>query len=157
MNHLLNRSASSYNMSMTYSLSFFEDANHKGEIVGRISYVYPKGTSIMSQGDPRMIRGSWHRLCRINRARRSGRAYLHLIKGMTDRRERRVFGHLPTPSDILTERLSSTNNGYLFAPTGTDIQTARENPHLFRLRWNAFGRCSVYPIDLQPERSDSLF
>ena len=94
MQHLLSRTATTRNLHLTYELSFFEDTNRKGRILGRISYVFPSGKSIMSQGHPFDIRRFWHSLCRINRARLAGRDYLKLINGH-DPREARFLGLNP--------------------------------------------------------------
>ena len=32
----------------------------------------------------------------------------------------------------LVERINLTNNGYLFAPTDTEIKLAKDNPNLFK-------------------------
>ena len=98
MNHLLSRTAETHHQTQSYRLSFFEDCTRKtspAKIIGRISYLFNgRESGHMSQGDPFMIRASWHRLCRINRGRNAGRDYLTLINHM-DNRERRVLGHPP--------------------------------------------------------------
>lgn len=37
----------------------------------------------------------------------------------------------PMTADDLAREIASTNNGYLFAPTGNQIKVARENPDRF--------------------------
>ncbi len=99
--NILNRHAVTRNQSMSYELEFIESeksaighARREMQVTGRIHYLNSKGDRVgmMTWGNPFSVRASWHRLCRINRMRNSGKPYLHLINTMGDR-ERRVLGH----------------------------------------------------------------
>ena len=103
MKTLLARHAVTHHQSMSYELEFIEaeksaigHVRREKQVTGRIHYLNSKGDriGIMTHGDPFTVRASWHRLCRINRARVTGRPYLHLINVMGDR-ERKVLGHPP--------------------------------------------------------------
>ena len=50
----------------------------------------------------------------------------------------------PITAEQLAADIRGTNNGYLFAPTGWQVQAARENPDRFRTQPNAFGTNSIY-------------
>lgn len=79
------------NGDLTYRLSFSETV-YGEKVTGRISYVFKDGESTMTHGNPFDVRAAWHRLCRINRAKRNGRDYFDLINKMGNR-ERRALGH----------------------------------------------------------------
>jgi hypothetical protein len=99
----LTRHAVTRSNDMTYELEFLVTekpaighARRIPQVTGRIHYLNPRGARVglMTWGDPFTVRASWHRLCRINRARVAGRPYLHLINVMGDW-ERKVLGHPP--------------------------------------------------------------
>lgn len=50
----------------------------------------------------------------------------------------------PITAEQLAADIRGTNNGYLFAPTGWQMEAARENPDQFITRPNAFQRTSIY-------------
>lgn len=62
-----------------YRVEWFADCNTK-QPMGRISYVFRDGSSSPMSTQTRFeCRRSWHHICRIQRAKRNGREYLHII------------------------------------------------------------------------------
>jgi hypothetical protein len=43
------------------------------------------------------------------------------------------------PVSDLIAKIQSTNNGYLFAPSGNEIALAKAHPSVFELKQNVFG------------------
>ena len=75
----LPRTAQSKGTGCDHRLFFYDHAS--GRVHGRINYVYYDGTEArMSDSDVPTIRKAWHRQCRLNRARRAGRPYRHIIE-----------------------------------------------------------------------------
>ncbi len=73
------RSATTRNYQLKYKLEFTTGVY--GEVTGRILYQFRDGTSSpMTWGSVDDVRGAWHSLCRLNRARVSGRDYRHIIE-----------------------------------------------------------------------------
>lgn len=99
---LLDRSRILRTADMDYELEFVEvqkpsfgHCRRELEIQGLIHYICNgKRVGSMTFGSERDIRATWHRLCRVKRAKAAGRDYLKLINNM-DARERRVLGHPP--------------------------------------------------------------
>jgi hypothetical protein len=99
---LLSRSRVLRTQDLDYELEFIEvqkpsigHCRTELEIQGRIHYIFNgRRSGMMTHGNERDTRASWHRLCRVRRAKAAGRDYLKLINHM-DARERRVLGHPP--------------------------------------------------------------
>lgn len=99
---LLSRSRVLRTQDMDYELEFVEvqkpsigHCRRELEIQGRIHYIFNgRRSGMMTHGNERDTRASWHRLCRVKRSKAAGRDYLKLINNM-DARERRVLGHPP--------------------------------------------------------------
>jgi len=57
-------------------------------------------------------------------------------------------------ADDLARDIAGTNNGYLFAPNGRQLRTAREHPERFRVQ--AGGEIFPHRIDLRPLAQSAL-
>jgi len=49
---------------------------------------------------------------------------------------------MPPTITELTEKIKSTNNGYLFAPSESEIKVAKENPSVFN---HTFNLSAIFP------------
>jgi hypothetical protein len=75
----LRRAALSRGTGHDYRLVYYSHTTQ--DVRGQITYVFRDGKeSLMSDGDVTTTRGAWHRQCRLNRARRAGRPYRHIIE-----------------------------------------------------------------------------